>query len=97
MMHYDFILVTLKLGVTNNSNLNFESLTHYCASKDGIVDLSKDAPIKHSEYDSPDPMGIFWSMQPLSNSHDRFWSSNVSDGILCNFEVYEGKPLVLGT
>ena len=82
--------VTLKLNVTNNTNLNFASTTHYLASKDGLVDLSQNAPINHPEYNNPDPMGIFWSMQPLPTSDERFWSLNVSNGLDCNFQVYKG-------
>ena len=86
-----FISVTLKVGVTNKTNLNFQSLAHYCASNEGRVILSKDAPINHYEYDNPDSMGIFWSMRPLPNSDVRFWSSSVADGLFCSFYVYEGN------
>ena len=83
--------MTLRLSVTNKTNLSYESLTKYFASKNGVVDLSENPPIGHPEYDQANPMGIFWSMLPLPTSYDRFWTSNVKDGLFCTFEVYDGK------
>lgn len=82
--------ITLRLNVTNKTNLEFESVTHYVASEQGLVNLSQNVPINHPEYQNADPMGIFWSMRPLPHSHDRFWSMNVEDGLYCNFQVYKG-------
>ena len=83
--------MTLRVSATNKANLNFVSLTKYCASTAGIVDLSKEPPIDHPEYNDVNRMGIFWSMKPLPNSHDRFWTNNVVDGLFCDFRVYKGN------
>ena len=54
------------------------------------MDLSKQPPVEHPDYNEPDSMGIFWSMQPLPKSDTRFWSNNVSEGLFYKFNVYKG-------
>ena len=89
-LRYWYFSVTLRVEGTNKTNLNFASLTHFCANEEGIVDLSKQPPVEHPDYNEPDSMGIFWSMQPLPKSDTRFWSNNVSEGLFYKFNVYKG-------
>ena len=88
------------MNVTNKRNIDFESITHFKAFEDGSVDLDKSIPIGHKYYNSPDPMGIFWTMYPLdpsdnvappmTKSDKRFWALDVANGLYCNFKVFEG-------
>ena len=87
--------------MTNRRNLDFESITHFTSSKDGIVNLDESVPIGHNSYVHPDPMGIFWTMYhldpsdnvkpPMTKSDKRFWALDVQDGLYCDFKVFEGR------
>ena len=99
-----FFIVTIKLNVTNKKNLDFESITHFKAFEDGSIDLDKSVPIGHKYYNSPDPMGIFWTMYhldpsdnvapPMTKSDKRFWALDVANGLYCHFRVYEGRLII---
>ena len=92
--------MTIKLTVTNNKNLDFESVTHFTAFGDGTIDLDKSVPIGHPYYRHPDSMGVFWTMYPLdpstnvkpplTKSDKRFWAQDVQNGLSCKFQVFEG-------
>ena len=95
--------VTIKLNVSNMRNLDFESITHFVASNCGVIDLHKSVPVGHNYYRNPDPMGIFWTMNPLDPSENvkppmtrsdkRFWALDVPKGLNCKFEVFLGNIL----
>ena len=98
------VIVTIKLNVTNKKNLDFESITHFKAFENGSIDLDKSVPIGHKYYNSPDPMGIFWTMYhldpsdnvapPMTKSDKRFWALDVANGLYCHFRVYEGRVII---
>ncbi|NGM15682.1 acyl-CoA thioesterase/bile acid-CoA:amino acid N-acyltransferase family protein [Verrucosispora sp. WMMA2044] len=43
----------------------------FVADADGVVDVSRDAPV-HGSYSGVDPMGLFWSMDPLDGDASYF-------------------------
>ena len=87
--------------MTNKTNLDFESITHFSATDDGVVDLDTSVPIGQTYYKEADPMGIFWTLYPLDpseklqpplkKSDKRFWAMNVQNGLFCHFQVFDGK------
>jgi hypothetical protein len=81
--------VTLKLSVTNETNINYASVTHFQSDDHGKVDLTEMLP-KCNSYLNPDPMAIFWTMTPQANSDSRFWPLNVPNGLFCTYQVYKG-------
>ena len=71
------------------------------ASKDGTLDLEESVPVGHNHYNTPDAMGIFWTMYPLdpssnvsppmTKSDKRFWALDVANGLFCGLKVFDGK------
>lgn len=57
--------VTLRASMPLDGN-TWESQTVFRASEDGVVDTASQAPVEGA-YDTADPMGPFWSMQPVSD------------------------------
>src|SRR5699024_11401068 len=57
--------VTLRASMPLDGK-TWESQTVFRASEDGVVDTASQAPVEGA-YDTADPMGPFWSMQPVSD------------------------------
>ncbi len=74
--------------MTNKTNLNYASVTHFQADSSGVVDLSEALPSCKS-YAQPDPMAIYWTMKPQEGSDERFWALNIPNGLFCTYEVFQ--------
>lgn len=65
-------LVTLTAEMTDAEGYLWESTATFEADDQGVVDLSKQAPMQGS-YQEVDPWGLFWSMQPQKKRPHFFW------------------------
>jgi hypothetical protein len=65
-------------------------LTQYEASESGVLDLDHAEPVS-GVWRQADPMSIFWRMTPQEKSDQRFWSVNVSNGLFCKFQLFDGN------
>jgi dienelactone hydrolase len=57
--------VTLRASMSLDGG-TWESQTAFRANEAGVVDVASQEPVE-GEYDTADPMGPFWSMQPVSD------------------------------
>ncbi|XP_053509453.1 acyl-coenzyme A amino acid N-acyltransferase 2 [Ictalurus furcatus] len=55
--------VTMRARMTCEDGHLWQSVSHYHADEDGVVDLKKDSSVGGS-YVGCEPMGLFWSLQP---------------------------------
>lgn len=58
-------LITLTASMRDDYNRNWQSSAAFIADEGGIVDVATQAPITGT-YTTADPMGLFWSMQPVA-------------------------------
>ena len=90
--------VKLKLSLTNNAGINFESLTAYpVKSGDRVcLDLDRDRPVIDEEWatgatdvGSVLPMYPFWSLKATPDSLPRFVSNDARKHFDCHLQVWE--------
>lgn len=85
--------VTLQLSTKDKFDHAWKSRATFQASDKGLVDLSKQAPLKGS-YDHTDPMGLFWSMSSQTMPSMYIPPENE---ISYTLEVFEGATLLAST
>ncbi|XP_060766208.1 acyl-coenzyme A amino acid N-acyltransferase 2-like isoform X1 [Neoarius graeffei] len=83
--------VTMRARMTCEDGHLWQSVAHYHADEDGVVDLTKHPSVGGS-YVGCEPMGLFWSLQPaLGDKQDlRLRKKNVETPFTVDVSVLEG-------
>jgi len=68
--------IQLRLRGKDQAGADFESWGIFVADSEGVVDLKAQAP-QSGTYSGVDPMGLFWSMHPVSKETTRFVGSDI--------------------
>ena len=68
--------VQLRLQGKDQAGADFESSGVFVADSKGVVDLKAQAP-QSGTYSGIDPMGLFWSMNPVSKKTTRFVGNDI--------------------
>ena len=81
--------ITLRARTIDDSKIVFESLAHYKADKNGEV-LVSSQPSLGGSYTGVEPMGLFWSMKPLTTGDrdDLLRKRDVTTPLKVTLEVY---------
>ena len=84
-------LVTLRARTIDDSKIDFESFAHYKADKNGEV-LVSSQPSLGGSYTGVEPMGLFWSMKPVTrpDRDDLFRKRDVTTPLKVTLDVYDG-------
>jgi len=84
-------LVTLRARTIDDSKIVFESFAQYKADKNGEV-LVSSQPSLGGSYTGVEPMGLFWSMKPLTTSDrdDLLRKRDVTTPLKVSLDVYGG-------
>ena len=68
--------IQLRLRGKDQAGADFESSPTFVADSEGVVALKAQAP-QSGAYSGVDPMGLFWSMNPVSKKTTRFVGSDI--------------------
>ena len=81
---------TLKASAIDGSGIIWVSTAIFQADQKGFIDLSTQAPLS-GDYESPDVMGLLWSMEPSnSKNKDRVFRS-YSHGLNVQYQLTDSK------
>ena len=83
--------ITLRARTIDDSKIVFESFAHYKADKNGEV-LVSSQPSMGGSYAGVEPMGLFWSMKPLTTGDrdDLLRKRDVTTPLKVTLDVYYG-------
>lgn len=83
--------ITLRARTIDNSKIVFESFAYYMADKNGEVSVSSQ-PSMGGTYTGVEPMGLFWSMKPVTTSDrdDLFRKRDVTTPLKVTLDVCSG-------
>ena len=84
-------LVTLRARTNDDSKIVFESFAQYKVDKNGEA-LVSSQPSLGGSYTGVEPMGLFWSMKPVTrpDRDDLFRKRDVTSPLKVTFDVYGG-------
>ena len=84
--------VILRARTTDDSNIVFESFAHYKANENGEV-LVSSQPSLGGSYTGVEPMGLFWSMMPVTerDRDDLLRKRDVTTPLKVSVDVYSGN------
>ena len=83
--------ITLQARTIDDSKIVFESFAHYKADKNGELSVSSQ-PSMGGSYTGVEPMGLFWSMRPVTTSDrdDLFRKRDVATPLKVTLDVCSG-------
>jgi hypothetical protein len=85
--------LTLRAQTTDEAGVLWESYAVFGVAGDGSVDVARQAPLEGT-YETADPMGLFWSMQPQDEAAQPFFVQETLEPQVVAFEAeVEGETV----